>query len=960
MKCEKFLNALRSARGGAVRKRASRGEMVLGSLFPNRGTGWPGGWSQDRLEQVLHLTRWVYVCANLICSKTASIMPNLAYVVDASKPGVTVKAGCRGLLNLMNRGFGGSTDVGGGYDYRLKSVANGAAYNYAEDWRGVVGRPYSVAAFHPLGPADGGVEFGFSDGGHSWLTMGEYRSKSLSVVKPHEDLEPLESDHPLRRLIENPNPVDTHYDIEYEKRMFRLLCGVSYEWIPKNDWGMPAERWCIPSHWVWPRTGGGRYVSPDHPHADELVQYYEIRPWGGMGSAGMLKFPPDEVIMEIDKSPINKIDGYSPLAALAQWIDLDESISKSRWSQMMNQARPELWIELGPGYEDPTDDRIARIEAKLAARFQGEYNYAKPIVTPPGAKLSPLSFSPGDMAYESAGEQTRDMILSGFCVPPSAVGLVREMTYGSILATLGALCVDEETECLTADGWQRHDQLTENTRIACYDEKSGQLLYRKPSRIERRHYQGPMHQWSGECLNALMTPGHKVHVQRQTVRKHVQDGIPWQTVSVDELTLSTNYKIRRAAPAACNEPRTVFVEKWSGYRSRDRHLDITVDPDVWMRFLGLWISEGHLRSYSPNKRGWRIGITERARARFASIKEGVLASPFKWKERESGNCIVWTTTDRGLYEHLERYCGKGAKNKRIPNYVKDWPVHNLRILLDALIEGDGLLPYVHGSTGVWNAQYQTSSKHLADDVMEIAVKCGLAASITMVIDRYTVNLSSRTEILVCPVNRCIVPYTGTVWCVTVPTGLFMVRRNGKAHITGNCAFCLNPKLAASGQTQTKHLASRYDERAPAFSTSQGAGGRSGRRRARLWYDDCVPADPQQVNSDLQADLAGYAITPNEIRALRGRKPYRNGGDDPMGQGPGGTAPIPLNTGDSLEALAQQLAPMAQMGVSSPVDRLSPTEGELPETDFAEDVGIAEPNRKPSKYWKNGRAGRLLL
>ena len=35
MKCEKYLQALRSARNGEVRKRASRGELVLGSLFPN-------------------------------------------------------------------------------------------------------------------------------------------------------------------------------------------------------------------------------------------------------------------------------------------------------------------------------------------------------------------------------------------------------------------------------------------------------------------------------------------------------------------------------------------------------------------------------------------------------------------------------------------------------------------------------------------------------------------------------------------------------------------------------------------------------------------------------------------------------------------------------------------------------------------------------------------------------------
>ncbi len=411
LECEKYLNRLRE-------KRATRGEKVLGSLFPTRGTGWPGGWSQDRLEQVLHYKNWLFVAIDTILCKTASITPNMAYVHDKPVRGVTTKACHRGLMNSQGGGFGGG--------YEVKWGTDGASMTpqYAQR--------YTNRAFHS------GV--GLTEGGHSWMTMGEYRSKALSVVKPHEDLEPLENDHPLRRLWENPNPVDTSFDIAYELGMFEELCGVSYEWLVPNDWGMPCERWCIPSHWVWPRTGGGRYVSPEHPYADQLIQYYEVRPWGGMGSAGMLKLPPPEVIMTRWKSPINKIDGYAKTAAIAQWIDSEESISKSRWSQFINQARPELWVELAPGYEDPNDNMIARLEAKFAAKFQGEFNYGRPIITPPGAKLTPLSFSPTEMAYFESEEQIRDMILSTWRVPPAAVGIVKEMTYGSILATLMALC----------------------------------------------------------------------------------------------------------------------------------------------------------------------------------------------------------------------------------------------------------------------------------------------------------------------------------------------------------------------------------------------------------------------------------------------------------------------------------------------------------------------------------------
>ncbi len=379
--------SLANGGGSQVLKRATPGERVLGSLFPARGTGWPGGWSGDRLEMVQHMRNWTYVAVNTICKKVASITPNLAYVVDSPIPGKTQKAGRR--------------------------------------TPGTFGQDVWMSDF---------------DGGHSFLTMGAYRSKALSVVKPHEELEPLESDHPLRRLIENPNPFDTNFDKEYETTMFHHLTGTGYDWNIPNEAGMPVEGWCIPSHWVWPRTGGSRYITPENPDFGRLIEYYEIRPWGGMGSAGMLRIPASEIVATRWKSPLNKIDGYSPLSAIAQWIDSEESITKSRWSQFMNSARPEFWVELGPGYEDPDDDRIARIEAKFAAKIQGEYNYGKPVITPPGAKITPLSFNPSEMAYFQSEEQIRDMILSAFGVPKTAVGIASEMTYGSLLASLAQFC----------------------------------------------------------------------------------------------------------------------------------------------------------------------------------------------------------------------------------------------------------------------------------------------------------------------------------------------------------------------------------------------------------------------------------------------------------------------------------------------------------------------------------------
>lgn len=351
-----------------VTKRASRGERIMGALFPSRGIGWPGGWSQDRLEQVLHLKNWTYVAIRSICNQIAQTYPNIDKVEHKGARQGTVTKSLRNTL---------------------------------------------------------------------WKASGH----SISPHNPSEELHPLRHDHPLRELVRNPNPIDTSFELLYELAMFMELTGVGYLWVVPNAVGTPAELWVIPSHWVWPRTGGYShydYVDPNDKYADRLIRYYEVRPWGGMGSAGILRFPPDEIIMFPWKSPINKIDGYSTLSAIAQWIDTEESISKSRWSQFINQARPDLAIELGEDFEDPTEAHLARIEQKVARKFAGEWNFGKPIVLPPGAKATPLGFNPTEMSYFQSEEQIRDMVLSAFAVPKAVVGIQQDMTYGSILASLAA------------------------------------------------------------------------------------------------------------------------------------------------------------------------------------------------------------------------------------------------------------------------------------------------------------------------------------------------------------------------------------------------------------------------------------------------------------------------------------------------------------------------------------------
>jgi hypothetical protein len=256
-------------------------------------------------------------------------------------------------------------------------------------------------------------------------------TKTMHAVKPHEDVETLEPDHPLVRLMECPNETDTPGELSYETDMFLDLTGNAYEWAPPTRWGRatgrnePAERWIIPSHWVWPRFGTG--------NAHYMVQYYEIRPWVG---PGIVRIPPEEIIHYKQPSPIHKIDGWSVLSAHSEEIDAGESVDRSRFFQFKNGCFSQGAIELDAMWHDLDDQDIDRAAAKIYARLQGENNTGKPVILPPGATYNPLTIAPAEMAYMESSDQLLIRVLAAFHTPKEVAGI---QDAGSEIAIYGPL-----------------------------------------------------------------------------------------------------------------------------------------------------------------------------------------------------------------------------------------------------------------------------------------------------------------------------------------------------------------------------------------------------------------------------------------------------------------------------------------------------------------------------------------
>lgn len=254
------------------------------------------------------------------------------------------------------------------------------------------------------------------------------RAKALSPIEHYQDINPVDYNHPLSRLLSDPNEPDTGYDLWYETVLFLLLTGSAYWWVPKNKvTGLPAAIWVLPSHWMWPiydKTG--------------VLISYDLRPVEG--NYLNKNYPADEIFCFKKKSPISKSDGYSPQTGISQWLDIQSSVDRSRYHTFKNSAFPTVSLEFDPDTFDPSGDELDRIEAKFLARYAGETRAGKPILLPPGVKLNKLSLMPREMDYTQSADQIRDSIMAAFKIPSVIAGIVKEVSSNNLQAANSLFC----------------------------------------------------------------------------------------------------------------------------------------------------------------------------------------------------------------------------------------------------------------------------------------------------------------------------------------------------------------------------------------------------------------------------------------------------------------------------------------------------------------------------------------
>ena len=330
------------------------------------------------------------------------------------------------------------------------------------------------------------------------------------------------------------------------------------------------------------------------------------------------------------------------------------------------------------------------------------------------------------------------------------------------LAREGHWCYDEKTEVFTDRGWKHFYNLVVEDKVAQvygWEENNFKFSFVKPDQIHKSHYIGDMITVDQMGLNYSVTPRHKMLIDKRSSSGWKRD---WHIETSDE---SFGKEKRIRTKALYDQQVDKDLNYWEGYfygfilgdGSKQNKPSVVVRLKRGLKIKQLIECLGNL------KKEYSVVIT----------KEGV--TEFRIKDTQA--LYIGKNKNLNFYECVKKgssYCHGVFKG-----------------LLDTA-----------GSVKRKTWTFSTSSSLLRDGFINLATYCGHNPILNK--SRHFDNPAHRTNYRVmlqtkdCELvndsrknvgNReMLVQYDGMVYCVTVPTGMVLVRRNGKQMVCGNTPF----------------------------------------------------------------------------------------------------------------------------------------------------------------------------
>lgn len=441
-------------------------------------------------------------------------------------------------------------------------------------------------------------------------------------------------------------------------------------------------------------------------------------------------------------------------------------------------------LDRGRGVEIFEECGIKTIPSETFSSYDKAIEYVKKkdvrLVSKPSGDadkaLSYVSKSPEDMVYMLERWKKNNKLKGDFILQEFKPGI--EMAVGGWIGPggfnrgwcenfefkklmnddLGVACFDETTEVLTEEGWKFWPLVDEKDKFCSL--RGGKIVFDPPSQVVIADFDGELLGWESKTVNVLVTPNHNMYVQDDHARKEFFFEQARETENKKRLILRTG-------------------GDWTGRSVID---DLPRfyggSAAAWSALLGAYIGDGHCKDRS-------VVFGNCPEHKQQALKDIALAAGFEAK-----------MYGRDLYINSAALCSYLKPfGKSYEKFAPDYILEGDREVIGAFFDGFALCD---GSTRPSCQILTTTSKLLADQLQEMALKLGFSATINArdrrgdahfigeyeCVNRrisYDVSIAREKEkATLCPEISYRQKHSGKIYCVTVPSHIIYVRRGGKA------------------------------------------------------------------------------------------------------------------------------------------------------------------------------------
>ena len=209
--------------------------------------------------------------------------------------------------------------------------------------------------------------------------------------------------------------------------------------------------------------------------------------------------------------------------------------------------------------------------------------------------------------------------VSGEDIVPSPIAQDHKRAYDG---DKGPNCYSSDTEILSETGWKTFDKLEKNEKVMTFDLENRILKFKKPEKIYWMKHEGEMIHFKHRELDLLVTPNHRMLVKNRKSEKI-------EILEAENLRGEKEIFLSGIWKGKSPEYFTIDEYDYKFNRKLEKQEIKFVD---WIRFMGLYLSEGYVTS---TKKEHRVYICQTKKSKYFNDFEKILSKlPFNYSYRE--------------------------------------------------------------------------------------------------------------------------------------------------------------------------------------------------------------------------------------------------------------------------------------------------------------------------------------